>query len=64
MTIMSSLEKYNILLLLQTFQLWISTSTALNTSPLYRYCTRTSLLIREVAYLAREEVGCNSCKKL
>jgi len=64
MAIIPSLEKYNILLLLQTFQLWMSTSTALNTSPLYRYYTRTSLLIREVAYLAREEVGCNSCKKL
>jgi len=29
---------------LQTFKLWISTSTALNTSPLCRYCTRTTLL--------------------
>jgi len=27
---------------LQTFQLWISTSTAFNTSPLWRYCTRSS----------------------
>jgi len=48
MAIIPSLEKYNILLLLQTFQLWISSSTALNTSPLYRYYTRTSLLIMEV----------------
>jgi len=62
MAIIPSLKKYNILLLLQTFQLWISTSTALNTSPLYRYYTRTFLLIREVAYLAREEVGCNFVK--
>jgi len=37
-----------LLLLLQTFQLWISTSTAFNTSPLWRYYTRNSLLIREV----------------
>jgi len=48
MAIIPSLEKYNILLLLQTFQLWISISTELNTSPLCRYYTRTSLLIREV----------------
>jgi len=41
------LEKYNVLLLLQTFQLWKSTSTALNTSHLCRYYTRTSFLIRE-----------------
>jgi len=42
------LEKYNILLLLQSFRLWISIITALNTSPLCRYYTRTFLLIREV----------------
>ena len=48
MAIIPGLEKYNLLLLLQTFQLWISTSTALNTSPLWRCCTRNSLLIREV----------------
>jgi len=48
MAIIPGLEKCNVLLLLQTFQLWVSTSTALNTSPLCRYYTRTSLLIREV----------------
>jgi len=48
MVITPGLEKYNLLLLLQTFQIWISTSTALNTSPLWRYCTRNSLVISEV----------------
>jgi len=49
MTIIPGLEKYNFLLLLQTFQLWISTSRALNTCRLCRYYTRTSLLIKEVS---------------
>jgi len=31
MALIPGLEKYNILLLLQTFQLWVSISTALNT---------------------------------
>jgi len=48
MGIIPGLEKYNLLLLLQTFQLWVSTSTALNTSPLCRYYTHTSLLVTEV----------------
>jgi len=56
MAVIPGLGKYNILLIVKTFQLWIATSTALNTSPLFRYYTRTSLLIREVAYLTREEV--------
>ena len=43
------------------FQLWISTSTTLNTSPLYRYYTRTSLLIREVPdQRGGINEGCNS----
>ena len=42
------LEKYNLLLLLQSFRLWISTITAPNTSPLCRHHTRTFLLISEV----------------
>jgi len=48
MAIIPGLEKYNYLLLMKTFQLGISTSTALNTSPLCKYYTRASLLIREV----------------
>ena len=48
MAIIPGLEKYNLLLLLQTFRFWISTSTALNTSTLCRHYTRTSLLIKEV----------------
>ena len=46
MTNIPGLEKWNLLLLLQTFQFWICTSTAL--SPLCRYFLRTSLLVREV----------------
>jgi len=49
MAIIPGLEKYNLLLQRQTIQLWISTSTELNTSRLCRYCTRISLLIREVS---------------
>jgi len=50
-----------LLLLVQTFQLWISTSTALNTSRLCRYYTRTSLLIREVSgQRGGINEGCNS----
>jgi len=45
------LEKWHLLLLLQTFQLWISTSTALNTSPLWRYYTHKRGGVYE---------GCNS----
>jgi len=48
MAIIPGPQKYNLLLLLQTFHLWICTSTALNTSPLFRYYTRTALLITEV----------------
>jgi len=61
MAIIPSLEKYHILVLLQTFQLWISTSTALNISPFCRYYTRTSLLIRDVSgQRAGINEGCNS----
>ena len=48
MALIPGLKKYNLLLLPQTFQLWISTSIAPNTSPLWRYYIRNSLLIREV----------------
>jgi len=48
MAIIPGLGKWNLLLLLQTFQLWISTSTALNTSPPWRHCIRNFLLIRDV----------------
>jgi len=61
MAIIPGLEKYNFLLLLQTFQLWISASTALNTSRLCRYYTRTSLLRREVSgQRGGINGGCNS----
>jgi len=48
MAITPGLEKWNLLLLFQSFRLWISTITALNTSPLCRYYPRAPLLIREV----------------
>jgi len=48
MATIPGLEKWNLLLLLQTFQLWISTSTALNTAPPWRHCIRNSILIMEV----------------
>jgi len=54
-------KKYNFLLLLQTFQLWISTSAALITSRLCRYYTRISFLIREVSgQRGGMTEGCNS----
>jgi len=56
-------EKYNLLLLLQTFQLCVATNTAHNTSPLCRYYTRTSLLVTEVQYLVREKILNEDCKK-
>ena len=60
MAIIPGLEKYNLLLFLQTFQFWIYTSTALNTSPLCRHYTRTSLLIREVlGQRGSIKEGCN-----
>jgi len=49
MAIIPGLEKYNFLLLLQSFRLWIPTGTALDTSRLCRYYTRTSFLIRKVS---------------
>jgi len=55
------LEKWNFSLLMQIFQLWTCTSAALNTSPLCRYNTCTSLLIREA--LGQKQginEGCNS----
>jgi len=61
MAIIPGLEKYNFLLLLQTFQLWISTSTALNTSRLCKYFVRTSFLIEEESgQRGSINVGCNS----
>jgi len=61
MAIVPGLEKYNLLLLLQTLQLWISTSTALHISHLWRYYTCTSLLIREVpGQRGGINEGCNS----
>jgi len=49
MAIIPGLEKYKRLLLRQTSQLWISSSTALATSGLCSYYIRISLLIREVS---------------
>jgi len=61
MATIPGLEKYNYLLLLKSFQLGISTSTALNTSPLCKYYTRASLLIREVSgQRGGVHEGCNS----
>jgi len=51
MAIIPGMEKLIFLLLLQTSQLWISTSTALNTSRLCRYYTRTFNLAREEIYI-------------
>jgi len=54
------LEKFNRLLLLQTVPFWICTSTALSTSPLYRYYTRTSLLDTDV--LSQRGIINEGCK--
>jgi len=64
MSIIPGQEKYNLLLILQTFQLCVAASTAHNTSPLCRYYTRTSLLVTEVQYLVREKILNEDCNSL
>jgi len=51
------LEKHNLLLQLQTFQLWVSTSTALNTSLQVLHSAGTTLVtpFRSGSCVAREE---------